>query len=173
MSSTKLAAVAVATAMLAVQGCGGSSKSSSGTSAGNQAATSAQTGTAQSASTTPPLTRVALIAKADPICARIQAQRASKVIKTRQDYTRAASVLASIEKRANDELAKLTPPTSLASTWSQMLVGYRTITSDLEQISDAIALKRTPVNIIRNAEMVKEHIATLARSAGFHDCARS
>jgi hypothetical protein len=171
MSSIKLVAAAlIAATVLAAQGCGGASKSSSqAATSGGSAATTA-TSTSATAPNTPQLTQPALISRADPICARVTAQRVSKHIKGAQAFLTAAAEAATVEHKANEELAKLNPPASLASKWQQMLVDYRTVTSDIEQVGKAMALRRTPANIISNAEAARAQAATLARQAGFKDC---
>jgi hypothetical protein len=170
MQERHIIAAALAAAALTAVGCGGSSKSSSQT---LSAAATSVTQTQVSAG--PRLTATELIAKADPICARVNAIRASNKIRSRQDFTRVVTELASEEQHAVEGLNKLVPPTSLAGAWSRMLNGYRAIASNLAQVSRDAAANNFPAanSLVVVTTALHRQTAAIARSAGFKDCARS
>jgi hypothetical protein len=163
--------MAMATAWVAVAlgaaGCGGSKSPSQTTSSTNTSAARTATG--------PALTKAQLIAKADPICARLTAERLSHKIRSREDYLRVSAELEGSEHQALEEMQKLSPPASVASTWNQMLAGYKEISEDVAKVGQAAAANETAQlrPLIGNATALEAHVATLARSAGFKDCGQS
>jgi hypothetical protein len=113
MPSTKVAfstlALIVAIAMAALSGCSGSS-------------------------TSKPLTRAELTAKANAICRRVIAQVDwSKV--TPADLPRTVDRLAALEEQAGHELEKLTPPTSIADEWQLIVDGFKLTGPEFKQIA--------------------------------------
>jgi uncharacterized protein YceK len=176
MSKKHLTALALATTVLAA-GCGSSKSSTQATStaSSNQNASSTQTAsTTQPTAAGPPLAAAALITKADLICARLNAIRASNKIKSAQEYVRVTSELSSDEQQALAEMAKLTPPASLAHTWDTMLAGYRTIATNIAIVSHDAATKNlaTANALLTTSTNVQHSTAAVARGAGFKDCGK-
>jgi hypothetical protein len=127
MSRTQLAAIAVAATALAISGCGGSSKTSA-----TATTTAASTPPASTADTAPPngkpLTRAALIAAGDAICARANAKTIVLQASSIKELARIYPQVAIYHRAEAAELKKLVPPASLANDWSRMI-------SDLERQS--------------------------------------
>ncbi|HTA14711.1 MAG TPA: hypothetical protein VK781_07630 [Solirubrobacteraceae bacterium] len=147
MGSTRLTAVAtLAATALAVTGCGSSSK---------------------------PLTRAELTAKANAICKTVTAKLASsKGIKTQQDIARVAPELASFEQTALDGLGKLVPPAELANDWKQFVAGAQTLaenTAKLGEYAKANNLKAAK-SLITSSEQVQQQMVATARRDGIADC---
>jgi hypothetical protein len=178
MLCMQFATLALAGTALAASGCGGSAKPSSQTTSATNVASSSQTTAAatttqsQPSSPTPPLTTVQLIAKADPICARVNAERVSNIIRSKQDYIRVSSEVSSYQQRAIAELVRLIPPASLASTWNTILDGYRTFASDMATISHDVATNQTSTanDVLAASGKIQRQTAAVARRAGFKDC---
>ena len=140
-----LTALALATTTLAVSGCGSSSK---------------------------PLTRAELTAKADAICKTVTAKLATRTIKTRQDIARIAPELAAFEQTALAELGKLVPPAELASDWKQFVAGAQTLadnTSKLGEYAKANNLKGAR-GLITSSQTVQKQMVATAKRDGLIAC---
>jgi ABC-type transport system substrate-binding protein len=178
MLYTYLITLALTTLALAASGCGGSTKTtSSQTGSIAQATSSTQTTSSPStapATATAPLTVAELIAKADPICERANAKRTSITLTTRSSYSRLLPPLVAYERGELAELAKLTPPASLASEWRQILADTKTI------IEATAKLGETPPNgrdsslkaVFVKAGRAERQMLAIAKRIGFKECAR-
>jgi hypothetical protein len=172
--TTRIASLALAVAALAASGCGGS-KSSGKTASASQARSSS--GQAQSSnhggSPTGPLTRAELIARADAICASVNARRAS-LKRLSHGYVAKLPWLASYEHAAFAQLGRLIPPVSMAGDWRQIVVVAQTVTADTAKIGEYA--KSNSVNAARplfgQVGEAQERMLTTARHAGFRDCAQ-
>ncbi len=180
MLSTRLAALALAAVALTASGCGGSSKTTSQAASTGQAPTTTQTPapstlSEQPAPTTAPLSSATLIAKADLICARMDAARAANVIKTKQQALDSVGELSAEEQRALGEMYKFTPPTSLQKSWSTMLNGYREIAMNIIKVRQALAEDRNREipSLLSAGTRTQQQMAAIARSAGFKDCGKA
>jgi hypothetical protein len=165
MSRTRLAALALAATTLAASGCGGTTKSSS------QAAPPAQ---AESHTQTGPLTRTELIAKADAICSRVNAQLASTAIRSTHDYARLLPQVAAYEQTELAELGKLTPPASMASDWQQILASTRTLAGDTAKIAEYAKSNNLKAAraLLTTATTAQQQMLATAKRNGFKDCSR-
>jgi hypothetical protein len=181
MLTMQLAAVVLVATSLAASGCGGSSKTTSTTSTGatgaaEQTTTATTTATqTQQANAGPALTRAELIAKADVICARVNAVRASNVITSGQSLAQAVSKLSSSEQQALEEMSKLTPPAALESTWNLMLTGYKTMAANVQKIKQDISEgnSRQDTPLLVSGTKTLRQITADAKSAGFKDCGQT
>lgn len=150
MSRTQLAALALAATTLSATGCGESPKTTT-------------------------LTHAELIAKADPICARVNAKRASSTIRSREDYARLVPPLAAYEQTAVAELGKLIPPASMASDWKQVVAGAQTLANNTAKLGEYakannLAASRTLFSTDAKAQ---EQMLAAAKRIGFKDCAQT
>jgi hypothetical protein len=178
MQKRNLTALALAATVLAASGCGESSKSSSQTATTAQVRSSAQTTPAtqtQPPSATPPLTTAELIAKADPICALLDARRSANKVRTKQDYIRIFREMSPYEQQTISQLSALTPPTSLASTWSRVIAGYKTINANLTKAGEALTngQEAAAASLLNKSIKLDEQTAALAKQHGFKDCGES
>jgi hypothetical protein len=154
MSGTRLAALGLATTTLAICGCGGSSESSG----------SSKT-----------LTREDLIAKANAICARVNARRASTHYGALPEVARVAPQLAAYEQTAATELSKLAPPTSMANDWQQIvssaqaLAGYTFRIGDYAR-SKKVAAAQPLFGLIQHSH---RQLVLTATADGLTECAKS
>jgi hypothetical protein len=147
--------VALLTTMLAT-GCGGTSKS---------------------------LTRTELIAKADPVCRRINAEITyytnltpsnSQDLVSASAVARAAPRISLTEHAAQASLEKLTPPSAMAGDWKQIVAGVQTLAEDTQQLGVSIQAKNTSrtIALTSSASGTLQRVHTLAAQDGFHDCAK-
>jgi hypothetical protein len=146
MSPTRLTALALTAATLTASGCG-SSKA---------------------------LTSDELVAKADAICKRAQAERASlPTIKTRQDYGTVLSRAGAQQQAAVAELEKLKPPASLAEDWQQIVEVDRTLAGYTIVYGQDIAASnpRAARALLGTATSLQRSIATAAKRDGLNACA--
>ena len=147
MGYTRVAAIALTAAMLAASGCGSSSK---------------------------PLTRAELTAKANAICKTVAAKISSKTINTQQEIGRAADELASFEQTALTNLSKLVPPAELENDWKQFIAGAQTLaenTAKLGEYAKANNLKAAK-GLITSSEGVQKQMVGIAKRDGLTACER-
>jgi hypothetical protein len=145
MRCIRLASVALVAMTLAASGCGSSSK---------------------------PLTRAELTAKADAICKTVSAKISSKTIKTQQDVARVATELASFEQTALTNLSKLVPPAELANDWKQFVAGAQTLaenTAKLGEYAKANNLKAAK-GLITSSQAVQRQMVATAKRDGLTNC---
>lgn len=156
MLHTRLVALMLAATTLAASGCGGVTKSSTPTAQ----ATQSQQGNAE------------FIRQADAICARLNAQVAP-IHDT--NFATVAPRLATLEQAALADLAKLTPPASIAGDWKQIVTSQQTIAEDtvkLGQYGKANNLNGARTLFFTIDDVQKQMIATAHRD-GFRDCSHS
>lgn len=165
---------AVAVASIAFCGCGGS-KSSTATTTASTTATNKVAHTVSTASG-PPLSSAKLVKRADAICARSNAKIAHIPGKVEKaiDYATIGLPRAAIYSAAVAELERLTPPSSLAAAWQQLLESRRALASTLETLgTDAragdIAAMRV---IVKTGGHIVPQIAASATKVGATQCAK-
>jgi hypothetical protein len=146
MGRTRLTAVVLTAVTLAMAGCGSSSK---------------------------PLTRAELTAKANAICATVTNKLASKKgINSQQDIARVAPELASFEQTALTELGKLVPPAELANDWKEFVAGAQTLaenTAKLGEYAKANHLKEAK-SLITSSEKIQQQMVATAKRDGIAAC---
>ncbi|MGH2879520.1 MAG: hypothetical protein ACRDK4_07950 [Solirubrobacteraceae bacterium] len=149
MSSTRIAAVLAASALVGA-GCGGSSPSTSGS-----------------------LTRAELIAKADVICARVHVEYHANGYTTKASIARLAPILAGDEQTAVDELRGLRAPASMVSDWNMIIDNAQTTATDTAKLGQlAKEGKFDQAAPLFNANQQNEHRAlAVAARDGFKECA--
>jgi hypothetical protein len=125
------------------------------------------------------LSRAELIAKADPICRRANdTLNGSKL--NAHNVAQLAPMLAATEHQVSVELAKLTPPSSMAADWKVIIDGFRRAGVGLEKVG--AAAKASPPrfgkaskaliegeNELSNGQNVR---AVTAQRSGFNDCGK-
>jgi hypothetical protein len=145
MRYTRVGAIALTVVALVASGCGSSSK---------------------------PLTRAELTAKANAICRTVAAKISSKSASTQQQIGRVAEELASFEQTALTNLSKLVPPAELESDWKQFVAGAQTLaenTAKLGEYAKANNLKAAK-GLIRSSEATQKQMVTIAKRDGLHAC---
>jgi hypothetical protein len=173
MSGTRIAALALAMGAVVVSGCGGSAKQSSKVTSSSTSTQSAETSHTKP-SGSGPLNRAQLIERGDAVCYRLNARRQSTSISHRQEYAQVIQPLAAYERQGADELAALTPPASMASSWQKIIDGSRTIaevTGRFHAYGEAERLKlaRRYDDILGKAI---NQVTRVAKKAGFKECSR-
>jgi hypothetical protein len=149
MPPLRIAATAIAVATLTATGCGGGGSGKA-------------------------LSRSELIAKANVICKRLNGERKSINIKTRQDYIRVLKKFARDEQIAFTELGKLTPPTSLARDWKQLVAGVQTVSKDMTQLVGYMTTynNRSARILNRSANAVLQTMHAISERDGLTECAQ-
>jgi hypothetical protein len=145
MGHTRVAAIALTATMLAASGCGSSSK---------------------------PLTRAELTAKANAICKTVTAKISSRSVKTQQDIARVAGELASFEQTALTNLSKLVPPAELEDDWKQFVAGAQTLaenTAKLGEYAKTNNLKGAK-GLITSSEATQRQMVAIAKRDGLTAC---
>jgi hypothetical protein len=131
-----LATAALAATALAICGCGSSSSK--------------------------PLTRAELTAKADTICKSVSAKVAGKSANTIQEVARTATELSSSEQSALNELSKLVPPAAMEADWKTFIAGAQTLaenTAKLGEYAKSNDLKNARTLILSSEATVKQMTA--------------
>lgn len=169
--------VLVAAALFA-GGCGGGSATagsahSSPAGAGTTAA-QATTAAPSKGASGDALSRSRLIASADEICKRLDAELAAvkPASASVREIVRVVPGRAASEQKSVTELSKLTPPASLTHDW-QLILGYRrTLAGELVTLvqaakrKDAAKIKALAASKLR----VRGLLLATAKHAGFKDC---
>lgn len=116
------------------------------------------------------LSRTELVARADPICRRINEKIDSSKL-TRDNFARVARSLAAYEQQSTAELAKLAPPASMAGDWKTIVDDFQTIGEQLAAIGRAKGPKEAVPSgsTISRAQTERTEVA---HRDGFNYCAR-
>lgn len=172
-----LALLVLVVIALPIAGCGGGS----GTAASSQSGAStsgspAKPGGSGTSSSGAPLSKSQLVAQADAICKRINAEIASVKAKSKStpEILRIVPRNLALEQKAVSELSTLNPPVSLVHDWRQILGYRRTLVNQLAELvrdakrHDASAVKA----LVSSKTRVHELLRQAATHSGFKDCAR-
>lgn len=146
MRGRGVAATMLAATVLAVCGCGSSSSK--------------------------PLTRAELTAKADAICKSVGAKLANKSVNSIQGIAQTAPELASTEQGALSELSKLVPPATMEADWKTFITGAQTLaenTAKLGEYAKSNNLKSARTLIVSSEATVKQMTA-IAQKYGIKNC---
>ncbi|HEY5194245.1 MAG TPA: hypothetical protein VIJ39_10295 [Solirubrobacteraceae bacterium] len=170
---------------LAIAGCGGSGKTgstdTSSTNAGSTGVTTATTTTGASSSPStvhlgsgPPLAASQLVAKADSICARLNTELAAAkdVVQNQEDVVRVAAQRGALEQRAIAELSKLTPPSSIAKDYEQIVTARQALLEQTKKLGEEAAAgnvsAEAPVSAATTS--VVREMGEAAQRSGFGAC---
>lgn len=168
----RIVVLLLAATAAAISGCGGGSKATS-------ASTSASRSTAPASSHTTvasnkPLSRAEFIERGDAICYRLNARRKSTSFSNPAGYKRVMPPLAAYEMEGVNEMDQLVPPSSLASTWRQIVIDSRTVAEVTRLVptfkkgtSDALGKK---YDIILGKAIYR--MVHAAQRVGFKECSR-
>jgi hypothetical protein len=171
MSRTRIAILALA---VTASGCGGSKSSEKTNSNANTQSAPQTTSHNEEAAVGKLSSRTSLVTKADAICARVNAKRASIKYRTQQDYLTKIPALAAYEKTAIAEMSKLTPSTSIAGDWVQILRATQRIAADTGKLARYIEAGNNVVTeqLSTDAQAAQRRIAAIAARDGFKECGR-
>jgi hypothetical protein len=158
-------------------GCGGGGSTATSTRAGTP--TTATTSSAPTTSSTPlprgPLSRAELVAQADAICKRVNAeiQLQKSQSRGRQETERLAQHNLTVERTALTSLAKLHSTKSVEPGWRRVLSDRRTLEDELGELVDN--LRRNDQKAINALALTKQLAHTTlqedATRIGLKDCA--
>lgn len=126
------------------------------------------------------LSRSELIAKADPICRRANAAIDHSKFNV-SNVAQLAPGMAAAQNQASAELAKLTPPSSMAADWKVIVDGYRRTGTGIQRAGEA-ARSAGSANPLTHSKAFAEAATefangrevrqTTAARNGFIDCAK-
>jgi hypothetical protein len=168
-----VAIISVIVVVACLGGCGGGAKTTSA--AGKATSSSTSSDAPGKAADSSGSTR-GFIARADAICRETNAKLARTQPKGESPDQVAAAVVENetIERKANGRLAQLTPPATLAPTWSKMLGYRRSLANQLGSLAAATRNHATASVTSLGGSKKKVHgeLRRLATNAGFKDCAK-
>jgi hypothetical protein len=120
--------------------------------------------------------KVGLVAQADRICGRLNAELQSikPKSKTQQEVLRIVLLSVRAERRALRELSRLHPPASLIHDWRDMLGDRRALADQLSQYGRLIKQSDKAAIPALGASKRRLHNALrkTAKRSGFHDCTK-
>jgi hypothetical protein len=168
MGYTRVVALTLTAAAFAVSGCGGSSSSGSATKSTTSSNSAGNGGTSKT------LTRAELIARADVICARVNARLAANVVTYQREIPRAASQLASLERVSLVEFRKLEPPAELAADWKQLIADAQTLAAETVEYGESAkpGKSKNERGLVESSEATRRQAITIAKRDGFVACAQ-
>jgi ABC-type transport system substrate-binding protein len=176
MLHRQMAASALAATMLAVAGCGGSSKTAATTAAATSTG-SATTGSATTPSTaTGPAKTTAeaeFIARGDAICAHLKAQINASPVSKATDFARVLPQVAAYEQAEQAELSKLTPTAALVNDWKHILSDTRKMAEGTVKLAEYVKSHNNstvPSSLLRPVRIAHENLAHIAKHDGFTQC---
>jgi hypothetical protein len=132
-----------------------------------------------------PLVKAQLVAKADPICEQVAAKRSTanaaankagfSSAKTLQVLARLAPPVAKLEHEAIVRLRTLKPPASMTSDWQKLLAGMEQLADDATQIGVRAKANdyQGVVSLNTSGRKVREKITKIATRDGFTYCGRT
>jgi hypothetical protein len=145
MGYTSKTGIVLTAVVLAASGCGSSSK---------------------------PLTRAELTAKANAICKTVAAKVSSKSANNEQQIARVASELASFEQTALVNLSKLVPPAELETDWKQFVSGAQTLAENTAKLGEYARSKNLKAGkaLILSSENTQKQMVAIAKRDGLTAC---
>lgn len=126
------------------------------------------------------LSRSELIAKADPICQRINTTLTEAKL-TPQNIAQVAPGIATAELQASAELTKLAPPSSMAADWKVIVDGFHETGVGMQKSAEAAKSATTTHSPAQSKTLHEAELEvfkgqqareTAATRDGFIDCAR-
>jgi hypothetical protein len=182
MLRKQLAALTLAAVTFATAGCGGSSKTGTDTQTAAATAATGSSSSAPAAGTTTlaklatgrPLTRTALIATADKICARTNAKTHALQTESIAGIARTFPQVALYHRNEAIELAALVPPPSMARDWELIVHDLQLHSQYLNEVARAIDRKdqHAATHPFEHANTVINEVIETARRAGFAHCSK-
>jgi hypothetical protein len=155
----KRSCMALIGATIALAGCGSSSDTAS---------------TGDSPSSSPAVTKVQFIAKADTICQRLNEEFAAAKANSQDihEIVRLAPHRAVLEQRTVSELTRLTPPSTIAAALRQIIAYRRTLAQELAELASVARRGDSKAVAVLAASKAKMHakLHAVATSAGFESC---
>jgi len=179
MLHAHLAAPALAAIALATIGCGGSSKTGSSAAATTTAPAATTTTTTVALPTTTvklatgrPLTRAELIAKADPICKRMNTKVFGIRVKSISEFASVTPQMAIYINTASADLGKLVSPARMTRDWARIVNGlqlYGEYVSKIGQYAQANDISAARQQYA-TAQNILVQMNTIGKNDGFIQC---
>lgn len=123
-------------------------------------------------SSSKPLTRAELTAKANAICKTVTAKISSKSISTEQQVSRVAGELAAFEQTALTSLSKLVPPAELETDWKVFVSGAQTLAENTAKLGEYARSKnlKAAKALILSSEATQKQMVVIAKRDGLTAC---
>lgn len=182
MLHIQLIALGLTALALVAFGCGGSSKTTGSTVTYAAPATTATTAATVPTTITPttvkvatgvPLTRAALIAKADVICASTNTKySAVSSVGNAAELKRALPLIATYASTEATELGKLVPPKSLTNDWSRIINAAHLFSVYFDQAATAAQTNGIVAPLLHSTAVVGRQLTSVAAHDGFKHCSR-
>lgn len=122
------------------------------------------------------LSRSQLIAKADPICKRVNTKlHQFYAVQTLAELPGAAAEFSRSAMRLSSELASLQAPSSMTGDWKAITGSYRLLGHDIAEAGARIKTERLPkpdAALANTLFRVEHDRVEIASRNGFHDCAQ-
>jgi hypothetical protein len=175
-----LAALALAAILLAASGCGSSSKTtttSTSTASTTAAVTSASTEPAKAVvvkvGTGKPLSRAQWLAQGDEVCAQVNAELASKTIKSNAEFAVVLPQAAVYEQGEVEQLVKLVPPRSKTHDWQEFLNETQQWAENSKKLGEKAQGGQFTLAapLVTTTRKIHEKLAHRAAHDGFKECA--
>ncbi len=193
MLHSHLGALALMAVAIATSGCGGSSSKTATTAAASSSQTSStqtpadQTSSTQTSSTQTsaaplvgvttvhvasgtPLTRSALIAKADAICARTNIEIKAISVGNLTEFRRELPQAAIYYNAETNKLIKLVPPASLAHDWLTLIKSAQLFSEYARLAGYDGQAGQNVIPAVHSAGQARQPMTTVAQHDGFKDC---
>jgi hypothetical protein len=180
MLQTTLIALALSALTLAVSGCGKSSKVEGTQTQSTAAQSTASQPVATVATTRPshPEADTVMIKKANAICKRIIARRASYRATTQQQFVRMAAEQAMFERSVLAEMSALTPTgSSLVNAWRQIVPAAQALATATAKIGEYAGSgqlgSKTGISLVNQRRTIEFQALALAKRVGIVECSLS
>lgn len=123
-------------------------------------------------SSSKPLTRAELTAKANVICKRVSAKMSTKSANSEQSISRVASELSSFEQTALADLSKLVPPAELEADWKKFVSGAQTLAENTAKLGEYAKAKNLKAGkaLILSSENTQKQMVVIAKRDGLTAC---
>jgi len=123
-------------------------------------------------SSSKPLTRAELTAKANAICKTVAAKISSKSANNEQQIARVAGELAGFEQTALVDLSKLVPPAELEADWKQFVSGAQTLAENTAKLGEYASSKNLKAGkaLILTSENTQKQMVVIAKRDGLTAC---
>jgi hypothetical protein len=180
MLHAHLSALALAAVAVAASGCGGSSSKTGATAAAGSSQTSAaQTSSAPKVGSTTvkvatgtPLTRAALIAKANAICARTGIEIKAISVGNMTEFRRELPQAAIYYNAETTALLKLVPPASMAHDWATFIKSAQLFSEYARLAGYNGQTGHNVISAVRGAGQARRPLLAIARRDGIKKCAQ-
>jgi hypothetical protein len=123
-------------------------------------------------SSSKPLSRAELTAKANAICKTVAQELKTKTVSNQRDIARIAPELASFEETELRELSKLIPPAELESDWKQFVAGAEMLAEDTLKVGEYAKSNELgkAKGLIASTQATQKQMLVIVKRDGLKEC---